>query len=85
MNQRNLKAVPDRPRISERTARQQKALDAILERQAEAPYGEGTVDPVAHGNYINVDEVSRRATKIVVTDSPVPLIRSILKKLGLMK
>lgn len=85
MNHRNLSAVPDRPRISERTARQQKALDAILERQADAPYGMGTVDPVAQGNYINVDEVSRRATKIIVVDSPVPVWRAMLRKLRLMR
>lgn len=85
MNQRNLKAVPNRPRISERTARQQKALDAILERQADAPHGEGTIDPVLTGNHINADEVLGRNPRFILAEEPIPVWRVFFKKLGLMK
>lgn len=42
-------------------------------------------DPEVRRPVLDQNEVSRRATKIVVVDAPVPRVRLILKKLGLMK
>ena len=77
--QRRLTAVPDHPRISQRTARQELALRKIQERQASAPHGEGTIDPVTTGSYIDIDRVLKDATKYVIVDSPIPLWRRLLR------
>ena len=51
--------------------RQEKMLREIRERQQEASYGMGTIDPRPTGNYIPVDEVLKRSVRPIDKEKPV--------------
>lgn len=88
MNQpsRKLSAVPD----STKEPTRQDIFMARIEQEHRERIAAGFKcavysDPEVRRPVLDQNEVSRRATKIVIVDSPVPRIRSILKKMRLMK
>lgn len=88
MNQpsRKLSAVPD----STKEPTRQDVFMARIEQEHRERIAAGFKcavysHPEVRRPVLDQNEVSRRATKIIVVDSPVLLIRSVLRKLRLMK